>query len=400
MPIWDRFRRAVAHAFALGPTSSELSLNDRHLLEKIAGAIVTRRLDTPAVLLLESSEPLHFLSSQVIQGLRPFLDLVCAPQEIERFVHILERRDAIQQLVQIIQDITLTIHPGTVFGIAGESGSGKTTLARAFSGLAPVSKGSLTIHGREVADLDEADWRPVRSDVQLIFQDPFDSLNPRFCVFDSVAEPLLSQGVKDKPEVERRVRSALADAELDPDTFSHLMPSQLSGGERQRVAIARALVLDPSVIIADEPVSMLDVSTRGGILSLLQRAARDRRAAVVLVSHDLSVLERVCDEIDIMYLGRLVERGTVAEVFGQPRHHYTKALISAIPSVDQTRKRTRTSLKGEPPQPSDRPAGCSFHPRCPRGDDAQCRTARPQLEGTDHMYACWHPIEIPRANPT
>ena len=301
--------------------------------------------------------------------------------------------------VEIIQDINLTIHPGTVFGIAGESGSGKTTLARAMSGLAPVSKGSLTIHGREVSDFDEAQWRSVRSAVQLIFQDPFDSLNPRLSVFDSVAEPLLSQGVKDRVEVEGRVRSALDNAELDPDAFSHRMPTQLSGGERQRVAIARALVLGPNVIIADEPVSMLDVSTSGEILSLLRRAARDRGVAVVLVSHDLSVLERVCDEIAIMYLGRLVEQGTVADVFGRPRHHYTKALISAIPSVDLSRKRARTSLKGEPPQPADRPAGCSFHPRCPSNDDAVCRTQRPQLEGTGHMYACWHPIDVSRAGP-
>jgi len=296
--------------------------------------------------------------------------------------------------VQIIQDIDLTINEGTVFGIAGESGSGKTTLARVLTGLAPVSKGSLIIHGREVAGLDQTAWRSVRSDVQIIFQDPFDSLNPRLSVFDSVAEPLLSQGIKDKPEVERRVLSALSDAELDPGAFSHRMPSQLSGGERQRVAIARALVLDPRVIVADEPVSMLDVSTSGEILSLLQTAARERGLAVVLVSHNLSVLERVCDEIAIMYLGRIVEQGTVAEVFGQPRHHYTQALISAIPSVDQTQKRVRTSLKGEAPQPSDRPPGCSFNPRCPSGDDDQCKTKQPQLEGTGHMYACWHSIDI------
>ena len=301
--------------------------------------------------------------------------------------------------VQIIEDINLTIQPGPVFGVAGESGSGKTTLARALTGLTPVSNGSITIHGREVADLDPKGWRLVRSDVQLIFQDPYDSLNPRFTVFDSVAEPLRSQGVKDKPEVERRVRTALADAELDPDTFSYRMPSQLSGGERQRVAIARALVLDPNVIIADEPVSMLDVSTRGEILSLIRKAARDRGVAVLLVSHDLSVLERVCDEIAVMYLGRIVEQGAVADVFGRPRHPYTKALISAIPSVDQTQKRTRTTLKGEPPQPSQRPPGCSFHPRCPRCDDSKCLTTPPQLEGTQHMYACWHPIEIVRENP-
>ena len=298
--------------------------------------------------------------------------------------------------VQIIQDINLTIRPGTVFGVAGESGSGKTTLARALTGLAPVSQGSITIHGREVADLDQAEWRMVRSDVQLIFQDPYDSLNPRFTVFDSVAEPLRSQGTKDKPEVERRVRTALGDAELDPDTFSYRMPSQLSGGERQRVAIARALVLDPNLIIADEPVSMLDVSTRGEILSLIRKAARDRGVAVLLVSHDLSVLERICDQIAVMYLGRIVEQGTVADVFGRPRHPYTQALISAIPSVDQTHKRTRTTLQGEPPQPAQRPAGCSFHPRCPRCDDSQCLTAPPLLEGTEHMYACWHPIEIVR----
>ena len=301
--------------------------------------------------------------------------------------------------VQIIQDINLTIRPGTVFGVAGESGSGKTTLARALTGLAPVSNGSITIHGREVAGLDQAAWRPVRSDVQLIFQDPYDSLNPRFTVFDSVAEPLRSQGVKDRPEVERRVRAALSDAELDPDAFSHRIPTELSGGERQRVAIARALVLDPNVIIADEPVSMLDVSTRGEILSLIRTAARDREVAVILVSHDLSVLERVCDEIAVLYLGRIVEQGPVAEVFGRPRHPYTRALISAIPTVDQTTKRTRTNLRGEPPQPSERPPGCSFHPRCPRSDDSTCRTEIPQLEGREHMYACWHPFEILSESP-
>ena len=191
----------------------------------------------------------------------------------------------------------------------------------------------------------------------------------------------------------------MADAELDPATFSRRMPSQLSGGERQRAAIARALVLDPNVIIADEPVSMLDVSTRGEILSLIRKAARERGVAVLLVSHDLSVLERVCDEIAVMYLGRIVEQGAVVDVFGQPRHPYTRALISAIPSVDQTRKRARTSLKGEPPQPSERPAGCSFHPRCPRCDESKCLTATPQLEGKEHMYACWHPVEIVRETP-
>jgi oligopeptide/dipeptide ABC transporter ATP-binding protein len=302
--------------------------------------------------------------------------------------------------VQIIQDINLTIRPGTVFGIAGESGSGKTTLARALTGLAPVGDGSIKIHGREVADLNQADWREVRSEVQLIFQDPYDSLNPRFTVFDSVAEPLRSQGIKEKPEVERRVRTALEDAELEPDIFSYRMPSQLSGGERQRVAIARALVLDPNVIIADEPVSMLDVSTRGEILSLIRKAARDRGVAVVLVSHDLSVLERVCDEIAVMYLGRIVEQGAVADVFRHPRHPYTKALISAIPSVDQTRKRDRTTLRGEPPQPAQRPPGCSFHPRCPRCDESQCLTELPLLEGKEHQYACWHPIEIVQEDPT
>lgn len=302
--------------------------------------------------------------------------------------------------VQIIQDINLTIRPGTVFGIAGESGSGKTTLARALTGLAPVGEGSIKIHGREVAELNATEWRKVRSDVQLIFQDPYDSLNPRFTVFDSVAEPLRSQGIKDRPEVERRVRAALDDAELDPDIFSYRMPSQMSGGERQRVAIARALVLDPNVIIADEPVSMLDVSTRGEILSLIRKAARDRGVAVLLVSHDLSVLERVCDEIAVMYLGRIVEQGAVADVFGHPRHPYTQALISAIPSVDQTRKRDRTTLRGEPPQPAQRPDGCPFHPRCPRCDESKCVMELPLLEGTSHQYACWHPIEIVQEDPT
>lgn len=299
-----------------------------------------------------------------------------------------------KSVVTIVQDVSFRVSAGVVFGLAGESGSGKTTLARALTGLTPVSSGSISIHGRPVHQFDEVEWRSVRSDVQLIFQDPFDSLNPRFTVSRSVAEPLLSQGVDDRDEVARRVRSSLVAAELDPDFIARRWPHQLSGGERQRVAIARALVVDPIVIIADEPVSMLDISTRSEILALLRKAADDKGVAIILISHDLSVLQEVCAEIAIMYLGRLVERGTVANVFEQPRHHYTQALISAIPSVHQGQKRVRTVLPGEAPQPTDRPSGCPFHPRCPRTDDTECRTISPELGEDGHTYACWHPIEV------
>lgn len=302
--------------------------------------------------------------------------------------------------VQILQDVSLSVRTGFILGLAGESGSGKTTMARVLTGLASVSTGSVSIHGRPVHDLDESEWRWIRSHVQLIFQDPFDSLNPRFTVFRAVAEPLISQGLDDTDELARRVRSALVAAELDPVHMSRRRPHHLSGGERQRVAIARALVVDPSVIVADEPVSMLDVSTSGQILRLLRAAADERGVAVLLISHDLSVLEKVCDEIAIMYLGRIVERGPIADIFANPRHPYTNALVSAIPNIARSQKRVRTRLHGEPPEPSNRPPGCAFHPRCPQADTSECQAVVPVLSRDDHAFACWHPIEIQRVRPS
>jgi len=302
-----------------------------------------------------------------------------------------------RQPVVAVEDVSLDLAAGEVFGLAGESGCGKSSLVSALVGLSDLNAGHVRINGVRIdpgADGDE--WKGLRAHVQLIFQDPYQSLNPRFPVARAIAEPLLSQQHLPAEEVDARVRKAMDSAELRPvEKYADRLPHELSGGERQRVAIARALVLEPQILLADEPVSMLDQSTGREISQLLRRLADELGVAVLLVSHDLGLLSRVCDRIGVMYLGRIVETGATDVVLTQPTHPYTRALIDAIPSVDPTVRRRRVLLDGEPPSAASRPSGCAFHPRCQRALAGHCDTDVPHLTGDpSYSVACWNPLSL------
>ncbi|WP_162606272.1 ABC transporter ATP-binding protein [Jiangella asiatica] len=297
----------------------------------------------------------------------------------------------------VLRDVSLMVRRGEVVGLAGESGCGKSSLAATLVGLTEVAGGAIRIAGHEVAGGDRAGWRPLRRHVQMIFQDPYDSLNPRLRVRDAVAEPLIAQHLAaNDADRDRRVTEALENAGLTPASdYAGRYPHQLSGGERQRVAIARALVVEPEVLLADEPVSMLDEQTAAGVVALLADLARRLDVAVLLVSHDVSLLRRVCDRVAVMYLGRIVEQGPAGEVIDAPRHPYTDALVRAVPTRVPGQRRARVLLKGEPPSLRNRPAGCAFHPRCPHVLPA-CLEDDPALldlgPGPGHDTACWHPM--------
>lgn len=297
----------------------------------------------------------------------------------------------------VLRDVSLTVGRGEVVGLAGESGCGKSSLAATLVGLTSVDDGAIRVAGHELAAGDRADWRPLRRHVQMIFQDPYDSLNPRLRVRDAVAEPLVAQRLAaDDEERDRRVARALDDAGLTPAAdYLDRYPYQLSGGERQRVAIARALVVEPRVILADEPVSMLDEHTAAGVVALLGDLARRLDVAVLLVSHDVSLLRRVCDRVAVMYLGRIVEQGPARDVLDTPRHPYTQALVRAVPSRVPGQPRARVLLDGEPPSLRHRPTGCAFHPRCPKASPS-CAGEDPPLTdlAPGHGAACWHPVAV------
>jgi peptide/nickel transport system ATP-binding protein len=270
-----------------------------------------------------------------------------------------------------VDGVSLEWRAGEVLGVVGESGSGKSTLARAMLGLVPAAGGSV----------EPADVRALRRRVQMVFQDAYQTLNPRMRVRTIVEEPLAIAGVADDGRVDR----ALTDVGLPPERFAGRYPHELSGGQRQRVAIAAALVLDPDGLICDEPVSMLDVSVRAQVLRVLMDLRASRDLALLFITHDLGLAWTLCDRIAVMYLGRIVEQGSAAEVIGQPRHPYTQALIAAVPSPG--RERGAKLLAGEPPDAAHIPPGCRLHPRCPYRFEP-CDTEDPPLFGDEHRAAC------------
>ncbi|WP_199239840.1 MULTISPECIES: ABC transporter ATP-binding protein [Kribbella] len=302
--------------------------------------------------------------------------------------------------VTVLDRVTLTVAPGEIVGLAGESGCGKSSLASALAGLSEMADGSIRIAGVDVSRDGRTDWKLLRRDLQLIFQDPYESLNPRLTVRQTVVEPLIAQKLTtDEPH--SRVVIALENAGLKPAAdYLDRYPHELSGGERQRVAIARALVVEPRVIVADEPVSMLDEETAAGVVDLFADLARRLHVAILLVAHDVSLLRRVCDRVAVMYMGRIVETGPASDVLDTPVHPYTAALVRAVPSRTPGVRRDRVLLNGEPPSLLNRPAGCAFHPRCPRRS-AVCELDNPVMTitgptdsseaGDHHRYACWHP---------
>jgi len=297
---------------------------------------------------------------------------------------VLLRRES--EPVEAVDGVSLTLHENESLGVIGESGCGKSTLLMTLMGLHDPTDGTIFYKGRDVADFDKADWKAFRRDVQIIFQDPFNSLDPKLTVRESLLEPLKIHGIGDR---ERRVREALANAELNPpEAYLDRRPGQLSGGELQRVSIARALVLDPDVILADEPVSMLDVSTQASVLNLLSELIDDLGVSMFYISHDLSTVSYVCDRINVMYLGRVVESAPTAPLLEDPKHPYTQALVDAIPIPDPHHGRERTTVDGTPGNPVGLGEGCRFRDRCPDRMEICERTPIDHGMDGDREVAC------------
>jgi oligopeptide/dipeptide ABC transporter ATP-binding protein len=305
---------------------------------------------------------------------------------------VVMRRPQLQ--VHAVESVSFSVAAGEMVALVGESGCGKTTTAQTVMRMVDSDGGSVRFRGREVTTLSARQLRPLRREMQLIYQDPYESLDPRFRVSDTVEEPLRIHGIGDSAAARReRVLEALTRAGLTPpDMYVDRYPHELSGGQRQRVAIAAALVLEPKLLVADEPVSMLDVSVRAGILALLDGLRRSG-LGILMITHDLSTAAHFADRICVMYLGRIVEEGPAKEVVRNPQHPYTKALISVVPKRDPRDAMTPQILKGETPNPVHVPSGCRFHPRCPVATDA-CPTIDPALEpardagSRDHRAAC------------
>ena len=293
-----------------------------------------------------------------------------------------------KRVVHAVDGVSLTVAPGEFVALVGESGCGKTTTAQAIMRMAKVTAGTITYRGRDITTFSQREMRPIRHEMQLIFQDPYESLDPRFRVRDTVIEPLQIHGVTDNRE--ERVRAALERAGLTPaELYIDRYPHELSGGQRQRVSIAASLVLEPTLLLADEPVSMLDVSVRAGILGLLDEL-RKSGLGILMITHDLSTAAHYADRICVMYLGRVVEEGPAHEVIRNPQHPYTKALVSVVPQPDPDRATKPQILQGETPNPVNVPSGCRFHPRCPVAE-ARCQNEDPQLRpvgGDGQQAAC------------
>ena len=281
--------------------------------------------------------------------------------------------------VKAVDGVSLSVQRGEVLGLVGESGCGKSTLARTIMQLVPTTGGTVLLEGKNLTQGTSSSVQTIRRDLQMVFQDPYASLNPRMTVFATLAEPMLVHRICPAHEVGARVARLMELVGLAP-RFMQKYPHEFSGGQRQRIAIARALALDPKVIIADEPVSALDVSIQAQILNLLAGLVRKMGLSLVFIAHDLSVVKHISDRVAVMYLGKIVELGPAVDVIERPRHPYTRALVSAIPVPDPDIERTRRRivLAGDPPSPIDPPSGCAFHPRCAFALE-KCKTAVPPL---------------------
>ncbi len=298
--------------------------------------------------------------------------------------------------VKAVDGVTLSVQRGEVLGLVGESGCGKSTLARTIMQLVPTTGGTVVLEGKNLTQGSATEIRRTRRDMQMVFQDPYASLNPRMTVFATLAEPLIVHRVCPRGEVTTRVARLMETVGLAP-RFMQKYPHEFSGGQRQRIAIARALALEPKVIIADEPVSALDVSIQAQILNLLAELGRKMNLSLIFIAHDLSVVKHISDRVAVMYLGKIVELGPAVDVIERPRHPYTRALVSAIPTPnpDLERTRQRIVLAGDPPSPISPPAGCAFHPRCLYARE-KCRLAIPSLvaDSPTREVACVRLAEI------
>ena len=283
--------------------------------------------------------------------------------------------------LRAVAGVSLEVRAGEVLGVVGESGCGKTTLGRAMVGLYPPTSGRLLVEGRDLATLDEAERRLLTRDVQMVFQDPFASLNPRRRIRQTLEVPFEVHGLAAGAEREARIRELVELVGLAPEHLDR-WPHELSGGQRQRIVIARALALAPKVMVLDEPLSALDMSIQSQVLNLLVDLQQRFGLSYVFISHDLSIVEYLCDTVAVMYLGRVVEASPAAALFAAPRHPYTQALLAAVPDPVPRRGRRTRPLEGDVPSPLEAPGGCSFHPRCPLAQP-RCRESVPELRVVD-----------------
>jgi len=300
--------------------------------------------------------------------------------------------------VQAVDGVSLTIPRGKTLGLVGETGSGKSTLARCIAGLIPVTAGKVTFDGHDITNLSRRKMIPYRREIQMIFQDPYGSLNPRRRVGAIIGDPFAIHRTVTGNERKRRVQELMERVGLNPEHYNRF-PAEFSGGQRQRIGVARALALRPKLIICDEPVSALDVSIQAQVLNLLADLQRDYGLTYLFIAHDLEVVRHVSDSVTVMYLGRVAESGPEDVVYGTPRHPYTAALLSAAPAADPdaAASRQRIILTGDIPSPIDPPSGCRFHPRCPKAREL-CGHEEPPLEvkagdGPTHLTACHFPVE-------
>jgi len=324
------------------------------------------------------------------------MSIVLTATDLARYYSVPRGAFAEPATLKALDGASFTLERGKTLAVVGESGCGKSTLARLVTMIETPTAGSLNIAGQEIAGASASTLRALRPKVQIVFQNPYGSLNPRQKIGHTLEEPLLVNTSLPRSERTERARAMMASVGLRPEHYDRY-PHMFSGGQRQRVAIARALMLDPEILVLDEPVSALDVSIQAQVLNLLADLQEKHNLAYLFISHDLSVVRHIANDVMVMYLGRAVEQGPRDTIFANPQHPYTRALLSATPQPDPSRKRDRIVLKGELPSPLDPPTGCTFHPRCPWAFEP-CPRLNPALLAHDGSLVACHAVNKPEAD--